>query len=128
MFRPQVMMALGFYRFSVRNGGFQRTERETTWRWAELEVIGDYPELQYIGPGLDVMSIAGEIYPHYRGGLAQVDAMRGQAGAGVPLLLLDGTGRVYGLWCIERVRESKSAFLGDGAPRKIEFSVELKKY
>ncbi|WP_311276178.1 phage tail protein [Methylobacterium sp. WCS2018Hpa-22] len=123
-----VLMALGAYRFSVANGGFQAFERSTRWRWAEQEVIGAAPALQYIGPGVDQVAISGILHPHYRGGLRQLDAMRAQAGLGVPLVLVDGTGWYYGDWAIEGVTEGKTVFMPDGAPLKIEFRLELKKY
>jgi len=123
-----VMMALGGYRFATRTGGYSDIDRTTEWRWPEQEVIGAPPALQYVGPGLDLMTIRGVIFPHFRGGLGQVDAMRAQAGRGEPLILVDGTGRYYGEWVVCAIQESRTAFMSDGAPRRIEFTVELKKY
>jgi len=123
-----VMMALGAYRFSVATGGMGDTDRTTEWRWQSQEVIGAPPALQYVGPGEDKMTIKGTIFPHFRGGLNQVDAMRNQAGMGKPLILVDGTGRFYGEWVITSIGESRSVFMSDGAPRKIEFTLDIKKY
>lgn len=123
-----VMLALGGYRFSVYTGGFNTMARETSWRWASQEVIGSAPRLQYIGPGDDILRIEGLILPQYRGGLGQVRAMRGQAGFGVPLLLVTGYGEVMGDHVIEKIGETKTIFMQDGAPRRIEFNIELRRY
>jgi phage protein U len=121
-------MALGAYRFSVATAGYQDTKRSTTWRWATLDTIGAPPEHQFIGPGEDRMRLSGEIFPHYRGGLGQIDAIRMQAGRGVPFPLIEGGGWYLGLWIIEAVEEGQKYFLPDGTPRKIDFGIELKQY
>lgn len=36
--------------------------------------------------------------------------------------MVEGTGRIYGLWVIERVTETRTLFFADGTPRRIEFS------
>lgn len=124
----RTLVALGAYRFAVASGGVGSVDRTTEWRWASQEVIGAPPALQYIGPGEDKVTLKGIIFPHYRGGLGQVDAMRAQAGRGQPLTLVDGTGRYYGVWVITSIGEEKSFLFADGAPRRIEFTVEIKRY
>ena len=123
-----VLMALGNYRFAARTGGMGGVDRATEWRWPSQEVIGAAPALQFVGPGEDKMTIKGTIFPHYRGGLGQVDSMRAQAGLGQPLALIDGAGRFYGEWVVTSIGEEKSYLMADGAPRKIDFTVELKRY
>ena len=70
----------------------------------------------------------GVIYPAFKGGLRQVEGMRLVAGLGQPLMLVDGLGWVWDRWAITSVEETKTAFLADGAPRKIEFSLSLRAY
>lgn len=123
-----VMMALGSYRFAMSTGGFQTFKRNSAWRWPSQDRIGARPARQFLGPGDDKITIAGTIFPHFRGGLRQVDAMRAQAGLGRPLNLVDGTGEYFGLFCITGIEEGKEAFLSDGAPRKIDFSIDLEAY
>jgi phage protein U len=123
-----VLLALGAYRFSVSTGAYQKFKRDTAWRWPGQERIGMAPAKQYIGPGEDTISIDGVIYPHYRGGLRQVDMMRAQAGMGQPLPLITGFGRYLGNYCIEKIGESQEYLMSDGAPMKIEFNIELGAY
>jgi phage protein U len=44
------------------------------------------------------------------------------------MMLVDGLGFVWQRWVITRVSETKSLFLADGAPRRIEFNVTLRAY
>ncbi|WP_253261199.1 MULTISPECIES: phage tail protein [unclassified Roseobacter] len=123
-----VMMALGSFRFGMTNGAYQQFSRNAGYRWNEVERIGREPALQYLGPGAQEVAIEGVIYPHFKGGLHQVDLMRLNAGNGLPMMMVDGLGWVWKRWVIVRVEERKSYLLRDGAPRKIEFSLTLKSY
>ncbi|WP_434361069.1 phage tail protein [Parasalinivibrio latis] len=122
-----MMMMLGGYRFSVDTVAYERISRDTGYRWEKQDVIGTQPALQFLGPGDDTLSLDGVLYPHYRGGLGQLNAMRAQAGLGVPLMLIEGNGKVLGRWVIERVQETQRTFDRDGTPAKIRFSLRLRK-
>ncbi|MGJ4961342.1 MULTISPECIES: phage tail protein [unclassified Bradyrhizobium] len=126
--QSSVMLALGAFRFSVSTAAYQKFERSSEWRWPATDRIGMAPAKQYVGPGEDTITVDGVIFPHYRGGLRQMDMMRAQAGLGQPLPLITGFGRYLGFYCIEKVKESMETFMSDGAPRKIEFTVELGAY
>lgn len=120
-----VMMALGAYRFAVTTAGMDKIERTRKWRWASLDVIGAPPVKQFTGPGEDEVSIEGVIFPHFAGGVRQVDAMSSQAGTGQPLNLVDGMGRYWGRFAITEAKETRSVLMSDGAPRKIDFTINL---
>jgi phage protein U len=123
------MAKLGEFAFSIGTAAFQTMERVSSFRWAENERIGANPGLQFIGPGAESISLQGVIYPHFRGGLGQVDRLRTEAGAGKPLLLVyasERVGQILGYWCLEEVREVRTVFDSGGVPRKIEFSLQLK--
>jgi len=123
-----VMMALGLFRFGLKGAAYQTFRRSAEWRWEQLDRIGRAPALQYVGPGAQEISLEGVIYPHFKGGLRQVELMRLQAGFGLPMMLVDGLGWVWDRWVITSAEETKTLFLADGAPRKIEFSLTLRAY
>lgn len=123
-----VMMALGSFRFGMKQDAHQEMQRSSPYRWHAVKRVGRAPALQYGGPGVEEMRLQGVIYPHFRGGLRQVDAMRVQAGTGVPFMMVDGMGWVWKRWVIVNVSDTKSFFMPDGAPRKIEFTVTLQAY
>lgn len=128
MLNSLVMMALGTFRFGVGKPSYQTFSRSTTYRWEALERTGRTPAMQYLGPGADEITLEGTIYPHFKGGLRQVDLMRLTAGTGTPMILVDGLGFVWKRWCILSVDEKKTHFLPDGTPRRIDFSLVLTAY
>ena len=68
------------------------------------------------------------MYPPSHGGSLHLTLMRVSAGMGMALPLIDGSGMVWGRWIIESISDTKSVFLSDGAARKIEFTMSLKRY
>ena len=43
------------------------------------------------------------------------------------VLLIGGTGRIYGLWVITSISETQQVFFEDGTPRRYEFTINLKR-
>jgi len=125
---PEVMLALGAYRFSIDTAAHQTLSRTSEYRWQSQDRLGREPAQQFVGAGNQTISLQGVIYPHYKGGLGQIDDLRDEAGQGVPLLLIDGMGWIYDLWVIKSISESQSALITDGRAQKIEFTVELAFY
>ena len=123
-----MMLALGPYRFSVNTRAYQSLKRSSEYRWPSIERIGKEPLLQAIGPGCDRIDLDGVIYPHFRGGLGQINAMRDSAAKQEPLMLINGQGNVLGRFVITQIEESQNTFLADGAPRKIEFRLSIERY
>lgn len=127
MAQNDVILALGDYRFSVATAAYQALERATEYRWATLNTFGTLPQHQFVGAGKDTIALKGVVYPHYKGGIEQIDAMRAQAGLGIPLKLRASTGKNLGKWVITTVRESQSHLLS-GQPLKQEFTLSLLYY
>jgi phage protein U len=123
-----MMLALGPYRFSLNTSAYQSLKRSSEYRWPSIERIGKEPLLQALGPGCDRIDLDGVIYPHFRGGLGQINAMRDSAQRQEPLMLINGLGEVLGRFVITQIEESQNTFLADGAPRKIEFRLSLERY
>lgn len=124
----EVMMMLGDYRFSLSTAAYQQLQRTTEFRWPAQDRIGRPPARQFTGAGNDSIELEGSIYPEFKGGLNQVNKLRETAGGGKPLRLVDGHGRNWGLWCIERVEETRKIFFANGTPRKIDFRLSLEAY
>ena len=125
------MMSLGDYIFAIDSAAYQELERENSWRWPANAVIGTKPKRQFTGEDEDSIRLNGIIFPHFvaqRRGLDQLPLMRQEAGKGVPLMMVDGTGRVWGRMCILSIRERQKTFFSNGMPRCIEFGIELSSY
>lgn len=123
-----VMMKLGGYTFGMDTAAYQQLVRSTEYRWPGQERMGQSAALQFTGPGADTITLAGVVYPQFRGGLGQLDALRAEAGQGKPMLLVDGRGRIHGRWVIERIEETQDAFMVAGVPKRQRFNVQLRRY
>lgn len=124
----ETMMALGSYRFALNTAAYDTLKRSQSYRWQAQERLLRRPAQQFIGLGEETIELSGVIYPHFAGGLKQLDAMRKQAGRGEPLLLVDGLGFVWGQWVINQIDEEQSVFLSNGVPLKTTFSLRLSHY
>lgn len=125
------MAKLGDFSFSLDTAAPQDVGRQSQHRWQEHQRIGRKPAQQSTGQGADVITLAGVIYPHFRGGIGQVGRMRAMAGQGKPLALIyafESVGQYNGLWCIRSVNEKRTTLFDDGRPRRIEFDLELVEY
>lgn len=122
------MMRIGQFNFSVSTAAYQDFTREVNYRWQPQERFGQIPAQQFTGLGEENISLSGDIYPDYAGGLGQLDNMRLEAGLGLPLMLVDGQGYIWGKWVIKSIREQQTIFFADGAPRKQSFSMEITRY
>lgn len=123
-----IMMRLGAFNFSINTAAYQAFSRSTTYRWQAVERYGKLPAQQYTGPGEDTITLSGDIYPDYAGGLHQIDDMRAEAGKGQPLILVDGNGYVWKKWCIQSIEENKDTFLSNGVARKMSFTLKMTQY
>ena len=124
----EVMMQLGFFQFSIDGATYQRLSRSTEYRWARQARIGANDALQFTGYGPETIEIEGVIYPHFRGGLKQVDRMRTQASLGRPLTLVSGVGKVLGLWVVEGISEGQEVFASRGVPQRQDFTMRMARY
>lgn len=125
------MARLGAFTFGIDTAAFQELQRVSTYRWEAKNRIGRKPAQQNVGSGADTIRLDGVIFPHYRGGLGQIAALRAQAAAGEPLPLIyafETAGQFCGRWCVAEISETRTVFFENGAPRKIEFSLSLVEY
>ncbi len=122
-----VMMALGDFRFSLPTAAYQNLTRTHRWTWAEQQRVGREAALQYTGKS-EAVTLEGVIYPHFKGGLGQVEKMRQQADKAEPLILVDGLGNVWGKYVIEEAEEKQSTHFAQGLARKVDFQLALRRY
>ena len=122
-----MMMALGFFIFSLPTLAYQELQRQTKWRFAETGVVGVRPRQQFIGLGSDDITLRGELRLEVAGKAISLDYLRSMGDTGKAWPLLDGVGRVYGLFIIDGLNETKSVFLENGQAKKIDFDISLKR-
>ena len=122
-----MMMALGMFVFSLRTAAYQELQRQTDWRHASNNRVGAAPARQFVGRGDDSITLPGIIFPELAGSALSLDALRLMANTGKAWPMVEGSGRIYGLWVIESLSETKTIFFSNGTPRRIEFTLSLKR-
>lgn len=122
-----MMLALGMFVFSLSTAAYQELQRQTEWRHVSNPRIGAAPARQFVGRGEDVITLPGVILPELAGSASSLDALRLMANTGKAWPMVEGSGRIYGLWIIDSLSETKTLFFRDGTPRRIEFSLSLKR-
>jgi phage protein U len=122
-----MLAILGLFPFSLKTAPFQQLRRATNWRWVGNNRIGRRAAYQFAGPGDDAITLSGVLMPEISGGMLSLDALRLMGDQGKAWPLIGGDGTIYGLWIIEGIEETKSVFFENGTPRKIEFSLSIKR-
>ncbi len=127
------MLQLGSVQFSMDTRAYEDLDRVVKYRWPVLERLGRRPARQWLGVGEETIKLKGAIYPGFDPagrtvGGGQVEELRSLGEQGVPQDLVTGTGRSLGKWVILEVGEMQTVFMGNGAPRKQEFTIELAFY
>jgi phage protein U len=121
------LMALGYFVFMLGTAPYQQLQRRQKLDWAANKRVGRRDAHQFLGPGEETIRLSGTLVPEISGGRLSLALLREMADTGDAWILLGGDGYYYGLDVIESVDETGSEFLPGGTPRKIEFSVGLKK-
>jgi phage protein U len=121
-----MLMGLGQFVFGVSTAAFTQLERSTAWRHAQNSRVGARAASQFVGPGDDTITLPGVILPNF-GNRRSIDELHDMADKGDAYALVDGEGRVYGQWVITEKRETLSLFTANGQPKRIEFSLTLRR-
>ncbi|MFP5424965.1 MAG: phage tail protein [Gammaproteobacteria bacterium] len=120
-----MMMALGMFVFSLETLAYQEFQRQTDWRHGSTSRIGTNPARQFLGRGDDSITLPGVLLPALAGSPLSLDTLRMMADTGKAWPLVEGTGKIYGLWVIESLSDNRTVFFQDGAARRIEFTLKL---
>lgn len=105
-----MMLALGMFVFSLSTAAYQELQRQTNWRHASNSRIGAAPARQFLGRGDDTITLPGIILPELAGTTLSLDTIRLMANTGTAWPMVEGSGRIYGLWVIESLSETNTLF------------------
>lgn len=119
------MMVFGMFVFMLRTTPYQQLRHSQEWRHVKNERVNQSASWQYIGMGDDTVTLEGVLYPEITGGNISLSALETIGFAGRPWPLIEGEGRIYGMYVLTRLERGKSEFDQYGNPRKIEFTLSL---
>ncbi|MDO6525427.1 phage tail protein [Motilimonas sp. 1_MG-2023] len=120
-----MMMTLGFFVFSRQTLPYQTEQDDKQYRHAANSRIGTRPSYQFLGVGEQTKQLAGVLLPEITGGEPSLKQLEEMAETGKAYPLLDGPGRLHGMFVINGISTTKAELFSDGAARRIEFSVQL---
>ncbi len=122
-----MMMVLGLYVFMLRTVPYQELQYQRNWRHATNSRINRRPSTQFLGPDNDTLTLSGVLLPEITGGRLSLLALELMAETGKAWPLIEGSGTIYGMFVIESLSQTKTEFFESGTPRRIEFTLTLKR-
>ncbi|HED4270206.1 TPA: phage tail protein [Klebsiella oxytoca] len=122
-----MMMVLGLFVFQLRTVPYQQLQYQRNWRHVTNNRVNRRPTTQFLGPDIDPLTLSGVLMPEITGGRFSLLALELMAETGKSWPLIEGSGTIYGMYVIESLGQTKSEFFDDGAARRIEFSLGLKR-
>lgn len=122
-----MMMSFGLFVFALGTAPYQEFQRQLAWRHPSTSRIGVRPASQFIGRDDETVTLTGTLLPELTGGRLSLAALEEMADLGRAWPLIEGTGVYYGLYVITALSTTRTLFFADGAARRIEFSLTLKR-
>ncbi|KAB7672822.1 phage tail protein [Plesiomonas shigelloides] len=122
-----MMMTLGWFVFMRSTFAPQSRQDERGWRHPGNSRVGARPAYQFLGADDETTTLSGTLYPELTGGAVSLDMLHQMADTGQAYPLIQGDGVMRGYFVIEKTSVTSSEFFQDGAARKIEFTMALKR-
>ena len=121
------MMALGLFVFTLRTVPYQQLQQTRDWRHPSQNRVGVRPASQFLGVGEETIALSGRLAPIITGGRAHLELLKIMADQGTAWPLIGGDGWLYGLFVIQGMDQTATEFFNNGAPRLIDFTLNLKR-
>lgn len=121
------LMTLGMFVFSIETALYDALTRSREWRHATAERFGARPAAQFVGPGVDNITMSGRIVPEIAGRYSAIETLAEMAAEGANYPLIDGLGRILGHYRIIRLDEDHITIMAGGLPRQVSFRIELER-
>ena len=120
-------MVLGDFIFGLSRGfAYSSLTRNSDGGWADLAIIASKPQSRQNGQKSEKLTFSGMAM--YAEGMQRLDELRALQNLRVPLPLVDGIGRNWGLWRIYTVAETQSGVIDDGTAMVVAWTLELEEF
>lgn len=128
MFQNFALAALGVFVFTRQTIPFQSLDRTSSWRHPTNSVVGAMPKTQFTGKDSETVTISGRLAPEITGGKLSLAMLELMAESGAAFPLIEGADfMLMGFFVIESIQETRTELFGDGTPRLIDFTLNLKR-
>ncbi|MGF0239528.1 phage tail protein [Rhodococcus sp. IEGM1300] len=120
-------MALGSFIFGVsRNFAYLSLVHTSDGGWKSIDILTSKPKASQTGQGLQVLKITGKSM--YATAMDRLDELRALQALRIPLPLVDGIGRNWGLWQITHVSETQTSIIDDGTAMVVDWFIDLTEF
>lgn len=120
-------MALGGFIFGLsRDFAYSGLVRSSSGGWVNLNILTSKPKSSQTGQALETLNISGKSM--YAVAMQRLDELRALQALRVPLPLVDGIGRNWGLWRIDSVSETQSDIIDDGTAMLNSWTIQLSEF
>ena len=122
-----MMMTLGLFVFTLKTVPYRELQYQRSWRFPANSRVGLRPSVQFLGPDSDTLTLTGTLLPEITGGRLSLFALEQMAELGKAWPLIEGSGTIFGMFVIESLNQTRAEFFSNGACRRIEFTLTLKR-
>ncbi|QHC94276.1 MULTISPECIES: phage tail protein [unclassified Pseudomonas] len=120
-------MALGSFIFGLsRQFAYHTLLRKSDGGWSEIQILTSKPKSSQTGQKSETLTITGKSM--YAVAMDRLDELRALQALRIPLPLIDGIGRNWGLWRINNVQETQSQIIDDGTAMVVDWVIELAEF
>lgn len=120
-------MALGSFIFGLsRQFAYHSLLRKSDGGWTEIQILTSKPKSSQTGQKSETLTITGKSM--YAVAMDRLDELRALQALRIPLPLIDGIGRNWGLWRINSVQETQSQVIDDGTAMVVDWVIELAEF
>ncbi|WP_241086841.1 phage tail protein [Candidatus Vondammii sp. HM_W22] len=120
-----MLSTLGLFVFELSSASYQQLQRSDSERWASHSRVGSRASWQHLGPGEDIITLSGTLYPEVIGSKVSLDTLREMKASGKSWVFMLGTGATLGQYIINSINETYQHLFKNGQSRKIDFSLKL---
>lgn len=123
----KIQLMWGLFPFSVDTIPHELFKLSTSYKYAENSRVGETNSLQYLGKNNDIVTLEGALFPLITGGRNIVELFKVQAELGTAFPLIEGTGRIYGMFVCTSVEETSKYLEANNAANRIDFTIAFKR-
>ena len=128
MLQNTALATLGVFVFTRQTIPYQSLDRTSSWRHPTNSVVGAMPKTQFTGKDSETVTISGRLAPEITGGKLSLAMLELMAESGAAFPLIEGADfMLMGFFVIESIQETRTELFGDGTPRLIDFTLNLKR-